>query len=71
MRLIWGTHAICVTNVCVKIVTRKHHVITLNQKLKFFGTLKERKSQRLVSDIYRVPKSTVGDIWKELEKVEM
>jgi hypothetical protein len=32
--------------------------------------LRERKSQRLVSNIYGVPKSTVGDIWKDREKIQ-
>lgn len=32
--------------------------------------LREGKSQRLVSNIYGVPKSTVGDIWKDREKIQ-
>ena len=50
--------------------SRKRRVITLDQKLKIIDDLKEGKSQRLVGDIHGVPKSTVGDIWKDREKIE-
>ena len=32
--------------------------------------LKKGKSQRLVSDTFVVPKSTITDIWKTREKIE-
>ena len=54
----------------MKMAPGKCCVRTLDQKLKIFGAVKERKSQQLVSDIYGVPKSTVGDIRKEQEKIK-
>ena len=50
--------------------SRKRRVITLEQKLKIIDDLKEGKSQRPVGDIHGVPKSTVGDIWKDRGKIE-
>ena len=50
--------------------SRKRRVITLEQKLKIIDDLKERKSQQLVGDIHGVPKSTVGDIWKDRGKID-
>ena len=49
--------AISVTNMAA----RKRRVITLDQKLKIIEDLEVGKSQRLVSNTYGVPKSTVGD----------
>ena len=54
----------------VKMASRKQRVIMLEQKLKIVDDLKEGKSQRLVGDIHVVPKSTVGDIWKDRGKIE-
>ena len=49
---------------------RKHRVITLDQKLKIIDDLRKDKSHQLDSDTYGVPKSTIGDIWKEQDKIE-
>ena len=49
---------------------RKRSVITLEQKLKIISDIKGGKSQRCVAEIYQTPKSTVGDIWKDREKIE-
>ena len=54
----------------VKMASRIRRVITLDQKPKIIDNLKEGKSQRLIGDIQGVPKSTVGDIWKDLGKIE-
>ena len=51
--------------------SRKRRVITLEQKLKYIDDLKEGKSQRLVGDVHGVPKSTVGDIWKDRGKINV
>ncbi len=40
---------------------RKRKVITLESKIKIIEELKKGKSQRLVSNIFEVPKSTVAD----------
>jgi len=45
--------------------TRKLCVITLEKKLEIIDALKSGKFQRLLSDMFKVPKSTVGDIRKE------
>jgi len=42
--------------------TRKRYVISLEKKLKIIDVLKSGKSQRLVSDMFKVPKSTIGEI---------
>ena len=49
---------------------RKRSVITLEQKLKIISDIRGGKSQRCVAEIYQTPKSTVGDIWKDREKIE-
>ena len=46
-------------------------MLTLEKKLEIIGELKKGKSVRCVSGLYDVPnKSTVGDIWKDREKIE-
>ena len=46
-------------------------VLTLEKNLEIIGELKKGKSVRCVSRLYDVPnKSTVGDIWKDREKIE-
>ena len=46
-------------------------MLTLEKKLEIIGELKKGKSVRCVSRLYDVPnKSTVGDIWKDREKIE-
>ena len=49
---------------------RKRSVLTLEKKLDLIQEMKKGKSQRYVLELYKVPKSTVGDIWKEREKIE-
>ena len=49
---------------------RKRRVITLDQKLNIIDDLRKGKPQQLVSDTFGVPKPTIGDIWKEQEKIE-
>ena len=49
---------------------RKRSVITLEKKLQVVGELEKGKSQRCVSDLHSIPKSTVADnIWKDREKI--
>ncbi len=50
---------------------RKRKVITLESKIKIIEELTKGKSQRLVSNIFEVPKSTVADIWKLREKIQL
>ena len=49
---------------------RKHTVITMEKKLQVIAEVRNGQSQRLVAETLGVPKSTVGDIWKEREKIE-
>ena len=49
---------------------RTRKVITLERKLAIIEELKKGKSQRYVSELYQVPKSTVADIWKLKDKIE-
>ena len=49
---------------------RKRKVLTLEKKLTIIEELRKGKSQRLVSEIFQVPKSTVADIWKLREKIQ-
>jgi len=49
---------------------RKRSVITLEKKLEVIKELREGKSQRCVADLCSLPKSTVGDIWKDREKIQ-
>jgi len=48
------------------VATRKQCVITLEKKLEIIDMLKNGKSQRLVSDMFKVHKSRVGDILSHL-----
>ena len=50
--------------------SRKRSVVTLEKKLKVIALLKDGKSQRSVSAIFKIPKSTVADIWKQRVKIE-
>ena len=54
----------------VRMVGRKRTVVTLEMKLKIIKDVKGGKSQRLVSDIHSVQKSTSEDIWKGRGKIE-
>ena len=49
---------------------RKHQSTNLEMKLKIIAELAKGKSQRLVSEIFQIPKSTVNDIWKQREKIQ-
>ena len=45
-------------------------MLSLEKKLEIIAELRKGKSQRLASVQFGIPKSTVGDIWKEREKIE-
>ena len=49
---------------------RKRNVVTLETKLQIIAELKEGRSQRLVAELYNIPKSTIADIWKIRDKIE-
>ena len=49
---------------------RRRRLITLDQKLKIIKELKSGKLQRLVTTLHSVPKSMVGDIWSDHDKIE-
>ena len=49
---------------------RKHQAISLEFKLNIIAELLKGKSQRLVSDVFKVSLSTVNDIWRQSEKIE-
>ena len=49
---------------------RKRSVLTLEKKLDIITELRKGKSVRSVSGLFEVPKSTVGDIWKDRDKIE-
>ena len=48
--------------------THSRHYVPL--KLNIIAELQKGKSQRLVSDIFHVSRSTVNDIWRQREKIE-
>ena len=45
--------------------------MSLEKKLDIIAELRQGKSQRAVSDRFGVAKLTVGDIWKNKDKIEM
>ena len=49
---------------------RCRRVVTLENKLEIVSQLKKVKSQRFVSSLFDIPKSTVADVWKAREKIE-
>ena len=49
---------------------RKHQSTNLEMKLNIIAELAKGKSQRLVSEIFQMPKSAVNDIWKQREKIQ-
>ena len=53
-----------------KMAGRKCSVVTFDRKLKIIEDLRGGKSQRFVADLYKMPKSMVGDIWKDRDKIE-
>ena len=54
----------------IKEKKRKHQAVSLELKLNIIAELQKGKSQRLVSDIFHVSRSTVNDIWRQREKIE-
>ena len=44
-------------------VTRKRSVVTLERKLDVIGMLEDLKSQRYVSSVFDIPKSTIADTY--------
>ena len=50
--------------------SKQKSIITLEKKLEVIKELREGISQRCVADLYSLPKSTVGDIWKDREKMQ-
>ena len=44
--------------------------MTLGKKLEVISEIRSGKSQRSAADIFGVSKSTVGDIWKDRDKIE-
>jgi len=51
-------------------IKRKRSVLTLERKLEVIGEIQKGKSQRLVASVFDIPKSTVGDIWRERDKIK-
>ena len=49
---------------------RKRAAVTLATKIKIVHELETGKSQRIVSDLFKVPKSTIADIWKHRQKIQ-
>ena len=49
--------------------TRKRSVVTLEKKLDVIRMLEDGKSQRSVSSVFNIPKSTIADIWKQRAKI--
>ncbi len=45
-------------------------MVTFEKKLEKIRHLKKGKSVRAVSELCSIPKSTIGDIWKDREKIE-
>ena len=45
-------------------------MVTLEKKLEIIDELAKGKSQRYISNLYDVPKSTIDDIWRDKEKIE-
>ena len=50
---------------------RKRSVMSLEKKLDIITQIRQGRSQRAVADGFGVAKSTVGDIWKNREKIEI
>ena len=48
--------------------TRKWYVLTLEKKIEIIKEIEKGKSQRRVAEILQLPKSTVGDTWKDQER---
>lgn len=58
------------SSMAVEKTKRKRCVLTLEKKLEVIKELKKGKSQRLVSELFGIPKSTTADIWRLREKIE-
>ena len=50
---------------------RKRSVMSLEKKFDIITQIRQGRSQRAVADGFGVAKSTVGDIWKNREKIEI
>ena len=49
---------------------RKRNVLSLERKLDIIAQVRKGKLQRAVAKLFDAAKSTVGDIWKNREKIE-
>jgi hypothetical protein len=49
---------------------KKEQCCNFDRKLKIIEDLRGGKSQHFMADLYKMPKSTVGDIWKDRDKIE-
>ena len=49
---------------------KKHSIMSLEKKLGIIAELQQGKSQRAVSDRFGVAKSTMGNIWKNKDKIK-
>ena len=49
---------------------RKRSVMTLETKMKIVHEIQTGSSQRVVAEKFGIAKSTVGDIWKDRQKIE-
>ena len=49
---------------------RKRNVLSLERKLDIIAQVRKGKLQRAVAKLFDAAKSTVGDIWKNTEKIE-
>ena len=49
---------------------RKRNVLILERKLDIIAQVRKGKLQRAVAKLFDAAKSTVGDIWKNREKIE-
>ena len=49
---------------------RERNVLSLERKLDIIAQVRKGKLQRAVAKLFDAAKSTVGDIWKNREKIE-
>ena len=49
---------------------RKHSIMSLKKKLDIIAKVRQGKSQKAVSVRFGVAKSTLGDIWKNKDKIK-
>ena len=48
---------------------QRRSVLTLEKMIEIIREIEKGKSQRRVAEIFELPKSTAGDIWKDREKI--